>query len=264
MNYSRVCENARTIVQKTAKFIEHEQKNRRDLGMEVKGEHNFVTRVDREAEKMLVSGLLKLIPESGFIAEEGTSDIKGDRFNWVIDPVDGTTNYIHGLTPYAISVALMDYDDIVIGIIYEIGAHECFYAWKGSSAYLNGKVIKVSDAPTVSECLVGTGFPYTNFKYLDGFMESVRYFMENSHGLRRLGSAATDLAYLACGRFDAFYEYGLKPWDVAAGVLILKQAGGRAGDFDGGSDYLFGEEFVASNSIVFDEFQLLIRKLIKG
>jgi myo-inositol-1(or 4)-monophosphatase len=264
MNYSKVCENARTLVQKTAKFIEREQKNRKDLGTISKGEHNFVTMVDKEAEKMLVNGLSKLIPESGFIAEEGTSDKKGDRYNWIIDPVDGTTNFIHGMAPYAISVALMDYNDIVVGIIYEIGAHECFYAWKGSPAYLNGKIIKVSDAPKVSDCLVGTGFPYTNFKYLDGFMKSVRYFMENSHGLRRLGSAATDIAYLACGRFDAFYEYGLKPWDVAAGVLILKQAGGRAGDFDGGSDYLFGEEIVASNSEVFDEFQSLIRKLIKG
>jgi len=180
MNYSKVCETARTIVQKTAIFIEGEQKNPKDLGTESKGEHNFVTMVDKEAEKMLVNGLSTLIPESGFIAEEGTSDKKGDRYNWIIDPVDGTTNFIHGMAPYAISVALMDYDDIVVGIVYEIGAHECFYAWKGSPAYLNGEIIKVSDAPRVSDCLVATGFPYTNFKYLDGFMKSVRYFMENS------------------------------------------------------------------------------------
>lgn len=264
MNYSRICESVRSRVEKAAKFIEIERKKRNDLATEAKGEHNFVTYVDKQAEKMLVDALSRLIPDSGFIAEEGTSDKKGERFNWIIDPVDGTTNYIHGLAPYAVSVALMDYDDIVVGVIYEVTNRDCFYAWKDSQAFLNGRVIKVSQAEKVSDSLIGTGFPYTDFRYMDGFMKSVKYFMENSHGLRRLGSAATDIAYLACGRFDGFYEYGLKPWDVAAGALILKQAGGRIGDFNGGSDYLFGGEVVASNARIFQEFQLVVRKLIKG
>ena len=264
MNYSRVCENVRTLVLKAAKYIESEKQSSRGLGTETKGKQNFVTRVDKKAEEILVEGLSRIIPDAGYIAEEGTSEKKGERFNWVIDPIDGTTNYIHGLYPFAISVALMDYDDIVVGVIYEIGLKECFYAWKDSKAYLNGKEIRVTTTDKVADSLIGTGFPYTNFSHLEGFMDSVKYFMENSHGLRRLGSAATDIAYLACGRFDAFFEYGLKPWDVAAGALIVKQAGGRLGDFDGGSDYLFGGEIVASNSAVYDEFQQLIRKLIKG
>ena len=233
------------------------------ISTEAKGAHNFVTHVDKGAEKMLIEGLSRLIPESGFIAEEGTSNKQGERFNWIIDPLDGTTNFIHGLPPYAISVALMEYDDLVIGVIYEIGLKECFYAWQGSPAYLNGKVIRVTDTDKVSDSLIATGFPYTNFKYLDGFMNSIRYFMEHSHGLRRLGSAATDIAYIACGRFEGFYEYGLSPWDVAAGVMILRQAGGKAGDFRGGTNYLFGEEIVASNANIFNEFQETVRKLIK-
>jgi myo-inositol-1(or 4)-monophosphatase len=135
-----------------------------------------------------------------------------------------------------------------------MGLKECFYAWKGSKAYLNGKEIHVSKTNKVSDSLIATGFPYTDFSYLSYFMETVRFFMENSHGLRRLGSAATDIAYIACGRFEAFYEYGLNPWDVAAGILIVKQAGGRVSDFHGGDNYLFGGEIVISNDLVFDEF----------
>jgi len=263
MNYSLICSKAREIVKETAGYIESEHLNRDKLALEAKGRQNFVTHVDKNAEKKLVEGLSELLPEAGFIAEEGTSDKKGEVYNWIIDPVDGTTNFIHGLFPFAISVALQEGNEIVVGIIYEVGNKECFYAWKDSKAYLNGEEIHVSEAPTVSDSLIATGFPYTNFKYLDGFMGSVSYFMENSHGLRRLGSAATDIAYLACGRFDGFYEYGLKPWDVAAGELIVRRAGGKVSDFDGGNNFLFGEEFVASNRAVFDEFRPLVRKLIK-
>ncbi len=264
MNYSRICENVRSIVSETASYIESQHRNREDISTETKGRQNFVTSVDKNAEKMLVENLSRLIPESGFIAEEGTSNKKGERFNWIIDPVDGTTNFIHGMYPFAISVGLMENNEIVTGVIHEVGYNESFYAWKDSPAFLNGNEINVSDTPRVADALIGTGFPYTNFTYLSGFMESVEYFMEHSHGLRRLGSAATDIAYLACGRFDAFYEYGLKPWDVAAGILIVQQAGGRIGDFEGGDDFLFGGEIVASNAAIFDELRPLVRKLIKG
>ncbi|MFW5820001.1 MAG: inositol monophosphatase family protein [Bacteroidota bacterium] len=263
MNYSDLCCNVRSIVLETARYIESEMKNNSRMTKEAKGKHDFVTYVDKRAEKMLVDSLSALLPDSGFIAEEGTSNKRGDKYNWVIDPVDGTTNFIHGLPPFAISVGLMENDEVVVGVIYEIGLHESFYAWKDSPAYLNGKIIKVTDTSSVSDSLIATGFPYTNYKYLDGFMESIRYFMKNSHGLRRLGSAATDIAYTACGRFDGFYEYGLHPWDVAAGSLILKQAGGRVGDFEGKPEYIFSEEIIAANSAVFDELQQIIRKLIR-
>ncbi len=254
INLEKLCGDVRDIVTKTAGFIRDELDKRVELNIEIKGRHNYVTHVDKGAEEMLVKVLAGLIPESGFIAEEGTSTKRGKKYNWIIDPLDGTTNYIHGLPPYAISVGLLADDEIVLGVIYEVALRECFYAWKGSSAYLNGKVIHVSKVDKVNDSLVATGFPYTDFSHLSHFMETVRFFMENSHGLRRLGSAATDIAYVACGRFEAFYEYGLSPWDVAAGILIVKQAGGRVSDFKGGKDYLFGGEIVISNELIFDEF----------
>jgi myo-inositol-1(or 4)-monophosphatase len=254
MNLEKLCHDVIEIVTHTAGFISDELEKRDSLNFEVKGKHNYVTHVDKGAEKMLVTGLSGLIPESGFIAEEGTSTKRGDKYNWVIDPLDGTTNYIHGLPPFAISVALMENEEIVLGVVYEMGLKECFYAWKGGPAYMNGKEIHVSKVDKVNDSLIATGFPYTDFSHLTNFMETVKFFMENSHGLRRLGSAATDIAYIACGRFEAFYEYGLNPWDVAAGILIVKQAGGRVSDFKGGKNYLFGGEIVISNDLVFDEF----------
>jgi len=264
MDYSLVCEAVRDLVKETAAFIEREKKKQNNLDIEVKGRQNYVTSVDKNSERRLVKGLHGIIPEAGFIAEEGTATEKKERFNWIIDPIDGTTNFIHGLPPYAISVALMEHNEIVVGVIYELGMHECFYAWKGSPAYLNGLEIRVSMTRKVNDALIATGFPYTNFKFLESFMETLTYFMENSHGLRRLGSAATDIAYTACGRFDGFYEYGLSPWDVAAGILILQQAGGKVSDFTGGTDYLFGGEIVAANGSVFDEFQHVVKKFMKG
>jgi len=254
MNLENLCSEVRVIVEETAVFIRQELEKRESLNIEVKGRHNYVTHVDKSAEEKLVKGLSALLPESGFIAEEGTSTKRGDKYNWIIDPLDGTTNYIHGLPPYAISVALMSDEEIVIGVVYEVSLRECFYAWKGGKAYLNGKEISVSKVNKINDALIATGFPYTNFSHLSNFLDTVRFFMENSHGLRRLGSAATDIAYIACGRFEGFYEYGLSPWDVAAGILIVKQAGGKVSDFKGGDNYLFGGEIVISNELVFDEF----------
>jgi myo-inositol-1(or 4)-monophosphatase len=254
MDLEKLCSDVRLVVAETASFISIELEKRVELNVEVKGRHNYVTHVDKGAEEILVKGLAALLPESGFIAEEGTSIKRGEKFNWVIDPLDGTTNYIHGLPPYAISVALMADEEIILGVVYEMGLKECFYAWKGSKAFMNGKEIRVSKVDKVNDSLIATGFPYTDFSHLTYFMETIRFFMENSHGLRRLGSAATDIAYIACGRFEAFYEYGLNPWDVAAGVIIVKQAGGRVSDFRGGNNYLFGGEIVISNDLVFDEF----------
>ena len=175
--------------------------------------------------------------------------------------MDGTTNFIHGLPPFAISIALKHHKEIVLGVIYELGFKEFFYAWKGSKAYMDDKEIQVSQTSRVSDSLIATGFPYTYFEHLDGFMDSVNYFMQNSHGLRRLGSAATDIAYVACGRFEAFYEYGLNPWDVAAGGFIIQQAGGKAFDFYGHEDWLFGGTIIATNEAIADEFRDIIKKI---
>ncbi|MBS2099768.1 inositol monophosphatase family protein [Carboxylicivirga linearis] len=261
MNYKNICESVCEIARSTGLFIKEERQNA-ILNIETKGSNDFVTHIDKASERRIVDGLKKLLPEAGFIAEEGTEDVRGDKFNWIIDPIDGTTNFIHGLSPYAVSIALMEDDKMVVGVVYEVGLDECFYSWKGGQAYLNGKVIEVSKAPTVADSLVATGFPYSNFSRMDGFKESLDYFMMNSHGLRRLGSAATDLVYVACGRFESFYEYDLKPWDVAAGAFIVEQAGGKVCDFSKGDNYIFGREIIASNKATFDEFSNAIYKLM--
>jgi myo-inositol-1(or 4)-monophosphatase len=261
-NYENICQEVILLVKYTGRYIRKNLNTRGDMNIETKSLHNYVTNIDKTAEEMLVKGLRKILPGSGFIAEEGTSNFRDEIYNWVIDPIDGTTNFIHGLPPFAISVALMEKNEVIIGVIYEIGLDECFYAWKGSSAFLNNKEIRVSNASKIKDSLIATGFPYTEFKHLDRFMETMHFFMMNSHGLRRLGSAATDIAYVACGRFEGFYEYGLNAWDVAAGILIVKQAGGKISDFRGGGDYLFGGEIIATNSAVFDEFVEVVGKIM--
>lgn len=253
INLKEICLKVVELAKSTGQIIKDERANNR-LNIETKGKNDFVTHVDKKSEELIIAGLQTILPSSGFIAEEKTNTNKGETFNWIIDPIDGTTNFIHGLFPHAISIALMQESNIVIGVVYEIGLDECFYSYKGGNAYLNGEPISVSNNTTVADSLIATGFPYTHYDRLEPFMKTLEHFMLSSHGIRRLGSAATDLAYVAAGRFDGFYEYNLSAWDVAAGVFLVQQAGGKAADFNGGTNCIFGKEMVASNSHIFDEF----------
>jgi myo-inositol-1(or 4)-monophosphatase len=262
MDLEQLCIKVIGLVKEVGNFVREERKQFSSINIETKGRHDFVTYVDKSAEEQLVNGLESLLPGSGFIAEEGTNNVKGEVYNWIIDPIDGTTNYIHGCPPYAISVALMMDTSIVLGVVYEIVMDECFYSYSGAPAFLNDKKIKVSEQTIVAESLIATGFPYSYFERLEPFMKTLDYFFINSHGVRRLGSAATDLAYVACGRYDAFYEYNLKPWDVAAGAFIIQQAGGVVSDFSGGNNYLFGKEVVATNKRVYKEFQSKVSQIM--
>ena len=262
MNLKDICTQVTKLTKEVGEFIINELNTNKALKVETKGLHDFVTYVDKTSEAKLVNKLAEIIPESGFIAEEGTSTKKGEKYNWIIDPLDGTTNFIHGLTPFAISIALQRNNETVLGVVHELGLNECFYAWEGSSAFLNGKEINVSIKETIQESLIATGFPYYDYKRIDPFLQTLKYFMENSHGVRRIGSAATDLVYVACGRFEAFYEYSLSPWDVAAGAFIVQQAGGIVADFKGGDNYIFGKEIIATNKAVYTEFQKNINQLM--
>jgi myo-inositol-1(or 4)-monophosphatase len=262
MELNNLCKQVCDISRQTGEFILGELPKFQTNTVESKSLHNFVTYVDKSSEAKIVKELSKLLPEAGFIAEEGTSSVRGDRYNWVIDPLDGTTNFIHGLPPFAVSIALMERDEVIIGVVHEVISKETFYAWKGSRAYLNGKEIHVSKVASVKDSLIATGFPYTEFNRIKPFMQSLEHLFTNSHGVRRLGSASIDMAYLACGRFEAFYEYGLSPWDVAAAVLIVKQAGGKISDFKGGNDYIFGKEIIVANENVFNEFSKTIRDIL--
>ncbi len=262
MNLDIICEQVTEITITTGLLIKRGMQSFKSSSMQKKGLHNFVTQADKDSEKRIIRGLEKILPQAGFIAEEGTSKKKGDKYNWIIDPLDGTTNFIHRMSPFAISVALLENNKIILGVVYEIGLNECFYAHIDSKAFLNRKEIQVSNVGTVFDSLIATGFPYTDFSRMKNYFKTMDYFMRNSHGLRRLGSAATDLAYVACGRCDAFYEYGLNPWDLAAGAILVKQAGGIVTDFTKGTNYLYGREIIATNNKIHDEFYKIISKFM--
>ncbi len=254
INLEEICTGAKVIVHEVVEFIRNQSGKLKLSQIEKKGFNDLVSYVDITAEQMLVDRLQKLIPGSGFITEENTASNNKEEYIWVIDPLDGTTNFVHGVPCYAVSVALMQNSDVVMGIVHEVNLDECFCSWNGAPAFLNNRVIGVSNRKLLSESLIATGFPYTNFDRLKEYMDVFDFFMKNTHGIRRPGSAAVDLAYVAAGRFDAFYEYGLNAWDVAAGAYLVKQAGGRVTDFSGSGNYIFGKEIVAASNHVFDEF----------
>ena len=262
VDYKSLCSQVCEIAKQAGDFIRKESAAFSTKNVEVKGLHNFVTYVDKGAEKIIVDRLQELLSEAGFIAEEDTNTTRGERFNWVIDPLDGTTNFIHGLPPYAVSIGLLENNCPVLGVVYEVTLNDCFYAWKDSPAFLNGKEIRVSDGAKIQDALIATGFPYYDYHLMKPYINCLEYFLQNSHGVRRLGSAAVDLAYVACGRFEAFYEYSLNPWDVAGGAFILQQAGGKLSDFSGGNNYIFGKEVVATNNAIFNEFLDTIQKFM--
>jgi myo-inositol-1(or 4)-monophosphatase len=256
----KICLSVCEIARETGIFIKSEAGKQKTESIETKGLNDFVTLIDKAAEKKLITSLEKLIPDAGYIAEENSRTNKGEKYNWIIDPIDGTTNFIHGIPCYSISIALMRDEKIVLGMVYEINMNECFYAWEGSKAYLNGKEITVTNASTLAASLLATGFPYSDYERFTEYMNLFTDLMHKCQGIRRLGSAAVDLAYVACGRFEGFYEYGLKSWDVAAGAFLVQQAGGKVTDFKGREDFIFGKEIVAGNSLMFKELLEKVQK----
>jgi myo-inositol-1(or 4)-monophosphatase len=259
-DYQSICGELKKIAYDAGKFIREERSKISEKDVELKSVASLVTYVDKETEKAIVKKLKQLIPDSGFITEEGTAIYSGEKYKWVIDPLDGTTNFIHNITPHSVSIALMEDNEIVAGVVYEVGLSEMFYAWKDSPAFLNEKEIKVATAKNLSDTLIGTGFPYYDFDKVENYIDAMRYLMRHTRGLRRMGSAAVDIVYVAAGRFDAFYEHGLHPWDVAAGALILKQAGGKISDFNGGENWLHGGELIAGSANIFDSFYKIINR----
>lgn len=256
---SKLTQSVCEIAKQVGKFQLEQQNLLKTSDVTEKSPNQLVSYVDEESEKRLTTELKKLLPEAGFITEEKTvADSIGKQF-WIIDPLDGTTNFIHHLAIFSISIALVQDDKVVLGVIYHPSQDEIFYASKGNGAYLNDLKISVSDKNILKETLVATGFPYYDFSKTDGYLEMFKQLMCSTRGIRRLGSAALDLAYIACGRFDAFWEYGLQSWDVAAATCIIQEAGGKVCDFSGGDDYVFGKTIVATNEKVFDEFMKLIQ-----
>lgn len=262
MNLENIMQDAIALTKICGDFIQSESKKLGSFAIEVKGLHDLVSHVDKHAEQQLIKGLKALIPGSGVLAEESGSALEA-RFNWIIDPLDGTTNFLHGVPVYAISIALKEYDELIMGIVLELGRNECFYARKGAAAFLNGDEISVSSKNELDQSLVATGFPYHDFSRMQPYLQLFDQLMRKTRGIRRLGSAAADLAYVACGRFEAFYEYGLQPWDIAAGMFIVQQAGGKVSTFNGGAHALFGPDIIASNAHVHQQFLQEVAKAFK-
>lgn len=232
--------------------------------VEYKGLNDMVSYVDQQAERQLVANLSELLPEAGFLTEEKTIQRQGEVYNWIIDPLDGTTNFIHGLPMYSISVALYEHGAPVIGVVYEINRAEMFSTYKGGKAYLNNKEISVSSRPKLADSLLATGFPYYDFEKQAQYMALFSELMRNCHGLRRIGSAAVDLAYVACGRFEGFFEYNLNAWDVAAGAYLVQQAGGTIQNFSGGEEFIDAREIMAGNGLIDQELLAAIQQHFKA
>jgi myo-inositol-1(or 4)-monophosphatase len=262
MNLKAIERSVIDICHEVGDFIYAEGSNFDASRIEQKnGFNNLVSYVDKEAERRLVSAFRKIYPQAGFITEEGTVEqSKTNEYNWIIDPLDGTTNYLHGLPIYAISVGLTRNDTPVLGVVYHIVRKECFHAIVDDNAYCNDHMIQVSSVPTLRESLLATGFPYYHFDKRDMYLDIIKEFLENTHGIRRLGSAAIDLAYVACGRLEGYFEYNLNAWDVAGGVVIVQQAGGVVTDFKGGNDYLFGGELCVGNKSMHPEMLDLVKR----
>lgn len=237
------------IAKRAGEFIRHEGQKFDRSKIQEKGLNNLVSYVDMEAEKMIVQTLKFTFPDAGFITEEGTETEKAKMYNWVIDPLDGTTNFMHGLPPYSVSIALLKNDKPVLGVVYIITSDECYHAIKGGGAFCNRKKIKVSEVTDFKDGLFITGMPYTDFGKLEQYWKIFGHFMKNTHGIRRLGSAAADLAYVASGKSEGFFEHGLQSYDVAAAVLLVLEAGGIITDYKGGDNYIFGNEIIAGCAV---------------
>ncbi|MBO1927737.1 inositol monophosphatase [Thiomicrorhabdus sp. 6S2-11] len=232
------------------------------ITVEQKGRNDYVSQCDFEAEQAIIKTIRKYHGNHKIIAEEsGVQNGNGD-VEWIIDPLDGTTNFLHQFPQFAVSIAVTVKGKLTHAVIYDPIAEEMFTATKGSGAYLNNHRIRVSGQKTLDNALLATGFPYHDFSYIDAYLASFKAFMTSTAGIRRAGSAALDLAYVACGRVDGFWELNLKPWDIAAGALIIKEAGGLATDFAGGENFLESGNIMAANPKMYKEMAQVIGKTI--
>lgn len=248
MNLEKITREVVNICLEVSEFIRKEAENFNLEDAEIKGTNDLVSYVDKTAENLLVEKLERILPEAGILAEEGTR--KEASLQWIIDPLDGTTNFIHGVPTYAISIGLVEEDQrILSGVVHEINRDEAFYAWEKGGAYLNNQKLNISKTKKIKDSLISTGFPVQNFEKIENYLALVEQLIRNSHGIRRVGSAATDLAYVACGRYDAFFESNLNPWDVAGGAILINEAGGRVTDYQGGTDFLFGRQILAGGHV---------------
>lgn len=252
MDLEKICHEVKELARSTGAYLKAEQGALKKRDIELKGSRNYVTYIDKEAENRLVEGLSRLLPEAGFLTEEETVEFEQKEFTWIIDPLDGTTNYVHGDTPFSVSIALMKGKEIILGIVYDPVAEQLYSATGEGKAFLNDTPLGVSNHTTLTNGYIGFGIPYSLDKKGEQILaNAMKQFRKCSFRIK--GSAALEICYVAAGFSDAYFHSALSPWDVAAGAFILQCAGGKCTDFSGGNNYIFNKELVASNSLIHQE-----------
>jgi myo-inositol-1(or 4)-monophosphatase len=261
LDLEQITAEVRQLAIETGAFLREERINFHRERVLEKNSHDYVSYVDKESERRIVKRLKELLPAAGFIAEEGSGSLTDEEYCWLVDPLDGTTNYIHNNAPYCVSIALRNKEELLVGVVYEVCRNECFWAWKGSKAYLNGTEIHVSAVDSLNESFIELGFPYDADSYREFVTGLIKQLYGNVCGLRLQGSAAAELCYIAAGRFEARLEGLLGPWDIAAGALILMQAGGKITDYKGGNEFYSGKQVLATNGKIHDFLLKIIDSL---
>lgn len=236
---------------KAGDIINFASRDLSSLKIQTKTFNDFVSEVDKSAEQAIIETLKDVYPDHGFLGEESGDTNKNADFIWIIDPLDGTTNFLHGYPQYCVSIALQEKGVLTQAVIYDPVHNDLFTATKGRGAFVNDKRIRVGARPKLQDALIATGFPFRDFSYLDTYMAMLKDMIQNTKGIRRPGSAALDLAWVAAGWSDGFFELNLSAWDIAAGALLVKEAGGIVGDFQGNENWLETGDIVAANPKVF-------------
>jgi myo-inositol-1(or 4)-monophosphatase len=235
----------------------------RRVPFETKGEYDLVTEADRASERLIVERLRTHFPSHAIVAEEGGGHESASGYRWYVDPLDGTTNFAHSFPMFNVTMALEVDGELIVGVIFDPIKNELFTAERGAGAYMNNRRVRVSHARKLSNALVATGFP-SRKRHLNINIHFYHQLGMQTHGVRRCGSAAIDLAYVACGRLDAFWEFGLNPWDMAAGLLLISEAGGRYSGMHGEPHQLRGPDVVADNGLIHDEILSLFEEIFSG
>lgn len=249
------------IARRAGCFLKEERKGFRQEMVQEKRAHDYVSYVDKESEKRIVSALRELLPEAGFIVEEGSAVYSDEPYCWVVDPLDGTTNYIHDNAPYCVCIALRSKEALLLGVVYDPCRDECFYAWQGGGAYVNGERMQVSPIQRVEDAFVVTELPYNSEQYARTGEHLIHELYGKVAGIRMTGSAALAICYVAAGRFDAWLEAFIGKWDFSAAALMVQEAGGKVTDFYGNDYFIDGHHIIATNGPLHPLFQKLVQEV---
>jgi len=264
IDFGRLTEDVKDVALTAGAFLLDQRTHFHREFVESKRAHDYVSYVDKQSEKLIVNQLREILPEAGFIAEEGTPLLHDEPFCWLVDPLDGTTNFIHNNAPFCVSIGLRDKTGMLLGVVYECTRDELFWAHKDSPAYLNDEVIRVSEIDDMDTAFIELGFPYDAEQYRPFAVSLVNRLYGNVGGLRLMGSAAAETCYLAARRFEARIEAFLGPWDIGAGSIILQQAGGTTTDFSGGSGWMDGSQVLSTNGKLHNQLLTIIQECRKG